>query len=152
MSSSSAPHLGAVAGLDGVPAAPAVGSKADQLRQAERQALEERNREWKLRSLSTVREIEVLRMRRKQSIAVAGVDDASEVQELAKVQRKLNLERYSTSESCSVYTDSSDSRLKPYDLPRRELAPTSAKALIPWRSIFTHDQNRQTQQGCSIET
>ncbi|XP_070388529.1 coiled-coil domain-containing protein 148-like isoform X1 [Dermacentor albipictus] len=93
MSSSSAPHLGAVAGLDGVAAASAVGSKADQLRQAERQALEERNREWRLRSLSTVREIEVLRMRRKQSIVVAGVDDASEVQELAKVQRKLNLER-----------------------------------------------------------
>ncbi|XP_075538583.1 uncharacterized protein LOC142572985 [Dermacentor variabilis] len=93
MSSSSAPHLGAVAGLDGVAAATAAGSKADQLRQAERQALEERNREWRLRSLSTVREMEVLRMRRKQSIVVAGVDDASEVQELAKVQRKLNLER-----------------------------------------------------------
>lgn len=93
ISSSSAPPLSAVAGLNSGTAAAAAKSKADRLRQAERQALEEQNREWRLRSLSTVREIEVLRMRRKQSIAVAGVDDEPEAQELAKVQRKLNLER-----------------------------------------------------------
>ncbi|KAH6938083.1 hypothetical protein HPB50_006661 [Hyalomma asiaticum] len=88
MSSSSAPPLNAVGETTS-----AARSKAAQLQQAERQALEERNREWRLRSLSTVREIEVLRMRRKQSIALAGVDDVPEQEELAKVQRRLNLER-----------------------------------------------------------
>ncbi|KAH7961401.1 hypothetical protein HPB52_008803 [Rhipicephalus sanguineus] len=91
ISSSSAPPLSAVTGLNSTAAA--ARSKAEQLQHAERQVLEERNREWRLRSLSTVREIEVLRMRRKQSIAVAGVDEAPEEQELAKVQRRLNLER-----------------------------------------------------------
>ncbi|KAL3190259.1 hypothetical protein MRX96_019798 [Rhipicephalus microplus] len=91
MISSSAPQLGAVTRLGSVAAAAT--SKAEQLHQADRQALEERNREWRLRSLSTVREIEVLRMRRKQSITVAGMDEAPEEQELAKVQRRLNLER-----------------------------------------------------------
>ncbi|KAH7985672.1 hypothetical protein HPB52_025479 [Rhipicephalus sanguineus] len=91
ISSSSAPPLSAVTGLNSTAAA--TRSKAEQLQHAERQVLEERNREWRLRSLSTVREIEVLRMRRKQSIAVAGVDEAPEEQELAKVQRRLNLER-----------------------------------------------------------
>ncbi|KAK8762115.1 hypothetical protein V5799_026615 [Amblyomma americanum] len=68
-------------------------SKAEELHEAERRVLEQRNHEWRLRSLSTVREIEVLRMRRKQSIAATGNEDTPDAQELAKVQRRLNLER-----------------------------------------------------------
>ncbi|XP_077553929.1 uncharacterized protein LOC144168815 [Haemaphysalis longicornis] len=72
---------------------PPARSKAQQLQQAERREVEQKNHEWRLRSLSTVREIEGLRMLRKQSVAALGTDDTPEAQELAKVQRRLNLER-----------------------------------------------------------
>ncbi|XP_070395940.1 uncharacterized protein [Dermacentor albipictus] len=92
-SPSSVPPPRAAAGLNSATAAAAARSKYDQLRQAARKVLEAWNRERRLRTQSTVRKMEALRTHRKQSIAVAGADDALEAQQLAKVQRTPNPER-----------------------------------------------------------